>query len=98
MPHNISFFCQLSQKRLVIYMNFFEMQHMVKPIKNLKVIFICIMNIMTLFMYKIIFNTSGDAIKPYINTVKGIQDLLRWQNSAYTLIVFMVRTSVITLL
>ncbi|XP_078340846.1 GRAM domain-containing protein 4-like [Crassostrea virginica] len=49
-----------------------------------------IMDIITLFMYKIIFNTSGDAIKPYINTIKGIQDLLRWQNSAYTLIVFMV--------
>lgn len=32
----------------------------------------------------------GTALKPYINTVKGIQGLLRWQSSSYTLIVFMV--------
>lgn len=32
----------------------------------------------------------GTALKPYINTVKGIQGLLRWQSSSFTLIVFMV--------
>ena len=51
------------------------MQHMVKPIKLDSHYFIRIIDIMTLSMYKIIFNNSGDAIKPYIISVKGIQDL-----------------------
>lgn len=38
----------------------------------------------------IVINITGTALKPYINTVKGIQGLLRWQSSSYTLIVFMV--------
>ncbi|XP_061187793.1 GRAM domain-containing protein 4-like isoform X2 [Saccostrea echinata] len=30
------------------------------------------------------------ALKPYINTIKGIQGLFHWESSAYTLVVFMV--------
>ncbi|XP_056000745.1 GRAM domain-containing protein 4-like isoform X2 [Ostrea edulis] len=32
----------------------------------------------------------GAALKPYINTVKGIQGLLHWKSAPYTLVVFMV--------
>ena len=32
MPHNISFFCQV--RKDFLYINFFEMQHMIKPIKS----------------------------------------------------------------